>query len=122
MTILRSAYTHIAEYLQAAVNITQVFIVRLVVIILTLPIFLIVGIAASIDGLVQRELRKYGGGNESSFVYHNIKPWILPSIFWGWIIYLGFPVSVHPNFVFVPSAILYGMTIAITAATFKKQL
>ncbi|MGD8593693.1 MAG: TIGR03747 family integrating conjugative element membrane protein [Gammaproteobacteria bacterium] len=108
------------EYFYAAVNSTQLFAVRLAVLVLSSPIFLLVGIAALIDGLVERELRKYGGGNESAFVYHNIKPWMRPALLSSWLIYLALPFSLHPNFIFVPAAMFFGLTVYLTSTWFKK--
>lgn len=111
-----------SEYLSALMNTTQVFGVRLAVAVLATPIFILIGVAALVDGLVERDLRRYGGGNESSFVYHNVKPWMRPAVIGAWFIYLGLPVSVHPNLIFVPAALMYGMAVYLTAAYFKKYL
>ncbi|MCF6256150.1 MAG: TIGR03747 family integrating conjugative element membrane protein [Gammaproteobacteria bacterium] len=110
------------QYFTAAMNSTQVFGVRLAVAILCLPAFIMVGFAALIDGLVERELRRFGGGNESSFVYHNVKSWMRPTVIGSLFIYLSMPVSVHPNLIFVPAIIMYGGAIYLTSATFKKYL
>jgi integrating conjugative element membrane protein (TIGR03747 family) len=108
------------EYFYASVNSTQLFAVRLAVLVLSSPIFLLVGIAALIDGLVERELRKYGGGNESAFVYHNVKPWMRPALVGSWLIYLALPFSLHPNFIFVPAAMFFGLAVYLTSTWFKK--
>jgi len=110
------------KYFTAAMQSTQVFGVRLAVAVLCLPAFVMVGIAALIDGLVERELRREGGGNESSFVYHNVKSWMQPTVIGSLFIYLGMPVSVHPNLVFVPAVIMYGGAVYLTSSTFKKYL
>lgn len=108
------------EYISALINVTQVFGIRLAVAILTTPIFILFGIAALIDGLVYRELRRYGGANESSFIYHKVKPWIKPAFITTWFIYLGAPFSIHPNFVFIPAAAIFSLAIFYTAGMFKK--
>lgn len=112
----------VSEYIASAVNTTQVFGVRLAVAVLTTPVFVLIGVAALVDGLVERDLRRYGGGNESSFVYHNVKPWMKPAVVGAWFIYLSMPVSVHPNWIFVPAAMMYGLAVYLTASTFKKYL
>lgn len=112
----------LSAYFSSAVNTTQVFGVRLAVALLTSPIFVLIGVAALVDGLVERDLRRFGGGNESSFVYHNVKPWLKPAVLGAWFIYLGLPVSLHPNWVFVPAALLYGTAVYLTTSTFKKYL
>jgi hypothetical protein len=51
-------------------QITQVFSVRLAILTLTTPVFVPFTLVALVDGFVQRDLRRWGGGRESSFVYH----------------------------------------------------
>lgn len=120
--ILSRAMLTINEYYVAATNSTQLFGVRMAVALLSTPAFILFGMAALVDGLVERELRRYGGGNESSFVYHNVKSWMRPAIVGAWFIYLGLPISVHPNLIFVPAALMYGGAIYLTTASFKKYL
>ncbi len=78
------------------------------------------GIVAITDGLVRRDLRRWGW--ESSFVYHHAKRLLVPLPVAAWIVYLSLPVSVHPNFVVLPFALFFALTLGITAATFKKYL
>jgi integrating conjugative element membrane protein (TIGR03747 family) len=99
---LRGLFAHIAEHVIAAVNITQVFALRLGVLTLAMPVFVLFGSVAVVDGLVQRDLRRWGGGRESSFLYHHAKRLVWPSIVMAWVVYLAMPVSVHPNFVILP--------------------
>lgn len=110
------------DFIASAINSTQVFGIRLAVAALSLPIFILFGLAGLIDGLVQRELRRYGGANESSFVYHNVKPWMKPMFISAWFIYLGMPVSIHPNLVFLPAGLMFGILIYVTSSMFKKYL
>ncbi len=110
------------EYFQAMMNTTLTFAARITVATLTLPGFLLVGLAALSDGLVQRELRIYGGGIERAMAYHHAKPWIKPALLSTWFFYLGIPFSVHPNFIFVPAMAVWGISIFLTAALFKKHL
>ncbi len=115
-------YRLVEPYLWSAWYIVQVFAVRLAVLTLALPAFALAGMAAVSDGLVQRDLRKYGGGRESAFVYHHAKRLIGPSLILPWIVYLALPVSVHPNFVVLPFAALFGISVAVAASMFKKYL
>ncbi len=119
---LRKVYIPISEYLLAAMTVTQVFAVRMAVLTLAMPVFLLFGLVGITDGLVQRDLRRWGGGRESSFVYHHAKRFILPIVLGAWFIYLSMPVSVHPNYVILPFATLFSMAVAITSGTFKKHL
>jgi integrating conjugative element membrane protein (TIGR03747 family) len=121
LSIARVAWT-VSDYFQSLMNTTLIFAVRVTVATLSMPAFLLIGTAALIDGLVQRELRIYGGGIERAMVYHHVKPWIKPAIMSTWFFYLGIPFSIHPNLIFVPAMLVFGMAIFLTSALFKKHL
>ena len=119
---LHKIYRPVAEFVIAMMQITQVFSVRLAILALAMPVFLLFSLVALVDGLVQRDLRRWSGGRESSFVYHYAKRVALPLFVLTWVVYLSFPCSLHPSFVVLPFAILFSLTVAITASTFKKYL
>ncbi len=110
------------DYITAAINTTQVFGVRLAVAILSTPAFVLLGLAAFIDGLVQRELRRFGGDVEHASLYHYVKRWVRPSIIGAWFIYLGMPISLHPNFIFIPASFMFGFAIYLTSSMYKKYI
>jgi len=120
--MLHSIYRPIAEFIIAAMQITQVFSVRLAILILAMPVFMLFSLVAMVDGLVQRDLRRWGGGRESSFVYHYAKKAVLPLVVLSWIVYLALPFSLHPSFVVLPFAALFALSVTVTASTFKKYL
>ena len=119
---LHKIYYPIAEFVIAMMRVTQVFSVRLAILTLAMPVFLLFSLVALVDGLVQRDLRRWGGGRESSFVYHYAKKAAYPLVVLSWVIYLALPFSLHPTFVVLPFATLFALTVAITASTFKKYL
>ncbi len=119
---LYKIYHPIAEFVIAMMQVTQVFSVRLAILTLAMPVFLLFSLVALVDGLVQRDLRRWGGGRESSFIYHYAKKAALPLVVLTWVIYLALPFSLHPTFVVLPFATLFAMTVAVTASTFKKYL
>ena len=119
---LHNIYQPIAEFVIAMMQVTQVFSVRMAILTLAMPIFLLFSLVALVDGLVQRDLRRWGGGRESSFVYHYAKKAALPLIVLAWVIYLALPFSLHPTFVVLPFATLFAFTVGVTASTFKKYL
>lgn len=110
---LSQLYVLIEDYVLAALYTALTFVVRLLV--LVLAIF-----TGAVDGLVRRDLRKFGAGRESSFVYHRAKQTLVPLPVAPWLIYLALPVSLNPALVLLPCAAMLGL--AITAATFKKYL
>uniref|UniRef100_Q0I504 DUF4400 domain-containing protein n=1 Tax=Histophilus somni (strain 129Pt) TaxID=205914 RepID=Q0I504_HISS1 len=95
---------------------------RLIVIIFTSPLFLLAPFAGFTEGLMMRDLRKIGSGRESSFLYHHAKRYIKHVMIGSWVLYLSIPVSIYPNIILIPAAFLFGLSICITVASFKKYL
>ncbi|WP_439870419.1 TIGR03747 family integrating conjugative element membrane protein [Pseudomonas syringae] len=119
---INQLYVSIEDFVLAAVYVTFTFVVRLTILVLATPLFLLAMLTGFVDGLMRRDLRKFGAGRESSFVYHRAKRAVLPLLIVPWIIYLSLPFSPNPMAVFLPSAVMLGVTTAITAATFKKHI
>ncbi len=114
---LHKIYQPVAEYIIAMMQVTQVFSVRLAILTLAMPIFMLFSLVALVDGLVQRDLRRWGGGRESSS-----KKAALPLVVMTWVTYLALPFSLHPTFIVLPFAVLFAFAVAVTASTFKKYL
>ena len=110
---LYSLYRPIADFVVAAMQITQVFSVRLAILTLATPVFVLFTLVALVDGFVQRDLRRWGGGRESSFVYHWAKRSALPLMVLSWVVYLALPFSLHPTFVILPFATLFALSVAV---------
>jgi len=121
-TGMRALYARVADFLLAAMTITEVFAVRLAVLVLAMPVFVLFALVGLADGLMRRDLRRWGGGREHGFLYHHAKRPVVPSVVAAWVVYLGLPVSLHPTTVVVPFAALFGGLLALTSATFKKYL
>lgn len=119
---ISQVYVWSERYLIAAAFTILTFMVRLLVLVLTLPLFLLAAFVGMVDGLVRRDIRKFGAGRESGFIYHRAKASLMPLAVLPWILYLTLPVSVHPLLVLLPSAVLLGLAVNITAASFKKYL
>jgi len=119
---VRYAYHVSADYSLAAITMTSVFAVRLAVLVLSAPAFVLLALVGIIDGLVQRDIRRWSGGRESAFVYHWAKKFILPSLTLPWVVYLAMPVSIHPNLIVLPFAVLLAVVVRVMTATFKKYL
>lgn len=115
-------YVSIEDLVLAAVYVTFTFVVRLTILLLATPLFLLATLTGFIDGLMLRDRRKFGAGRESSFVYHRAKRAVMPLLLVPWILYLSLPFSLNPMVVFLPCAVMLGVAMAITAATFKKYL
>lgn len=119
---LGQVYVHVERYLIASAYTVLVFLVRLLVLTLSLPLFLMAAFVGLVDGLVRRDVRRFGAGRESGFIYHRAKASLIPLAVLPWVIYLALPVSIHPLMILLPSAALLGLVVCIAAATFKKYL
>ena len=119
---INQLYVSIEDFVLAAVYVSFTFVVRLSILALATPLFLLAMFTGFIDGLMRRDLRKFGAGRESSFVYHRAKRAVMPLLIVPWILYLSLPFSLNPMAVFLPCAVMLGVAMAITTATFKKYL
>lgn len=115
-------YVHVEAYLIASAYTVLTFLVRFFVLMLTLPLFVLAAFVGFVDGLVRRDIRRFGAGRESGFIYHRAKSSLMPLAVLPWVTYLALPVSVHPLLILLPSAMLLGVAMDMTAATFKKYL
>lgn len=119
---LRRLYPPLADGIAAAGQVVQLFMVRLAILILATPVFALFGVVGLVDGLVQRDLRRWGGGRESSYLYHYAKRSVGGFLIAAWVIYLALPMSVNPALVVIPFALLLAGSIRVTASQFKKYL
>ncbi|MCG6490233.1 TIGR03747 family integrating conjugative element membrane protein [Vibrio parahaemolyticus] len=109
-------------YLMATVHVTQIFLMRVAILILSAPLFIMAAITGFTDGMVRRDLRRYGAASESSFLYHHAKRAVKPALYLPCILYLSAPFTVYPNGFLLPAALLTGVAISVTAGSFKKYL
>lgn len=110
------------EYLMASMYVTLIFLMRVTILVLSVPLFVLVALVGIVDGMVRRDLRRYGAGYESSFLYHHAKRFVKPVLFIPCIIYLSAPFAVYPNLLLLPAALLMGLVISVMMGSFKKYL
>ena len=110
-TVIVSAYT-----------IVKVVILRLCVLFLSLPAYLLFATVGIVIGLVERDLRKFGSGRESADRFELSRKLISPSIILCFILYISWPNSINPAFIVVPFAALFGYSIYLTISNYKKYL
>lgn len=117
-----SALVSIEDYALGAVFSALTFLVRLIVLALTTPLFLMAVALGLVDGLVRRDIRRFGAGLESGFIYHRARSTIKPLAVAPWLIYLSMPFSISPILVLLPCAALLALSVSITVGSFKKYL
>ncbi|ECG1274124.1 TIGR03747 family integrating conjugative element membrane protein [Salmonella enterica subsp. diarizonae] len=106
--------------LLSAGNVTLTFLLRLAILLQALPLFALTITIGLIDGLVRRDLRRFGAGHESGFVYHHAKRMIASSLAATGLILLSMPYVVEPEYVLIPGAILIGLAASVAVGAFKK--
>jgi Domain of unknown function (DUF4400) len=112
----------INPYVAAGINTVKLVLLRLSICLFVLPGFVLVALVAFYDGLVARDIRKYTGGHESSYVFHKAKRWIVPSLLLTISVYLMLPFSLRPVVIFAPSMLFTGLMIYVATSRFKKFL
>jgi len=112
----------IEDYALAAVFSVLTFLVRLIVLTLTTPLFLMAIAVGLVDGLVRRDIRRFGAGLESGFVHHRARAAIKPLAVAPWLIYLSMPVSISPLLILLPCAAILALAVSVTVGSFKKYL
>lgn len=110
------------DYGLAALYTVLNFCVRMVILTMTIPLFMLAAFTGLVDGLVQRDLRKFGSGRESSYLYHKARGTIIPLVIVPWTVYLATPFSISPLLILLPSAIFLCASVHITTSSFKKYL
>ncbi len=112
----------LVEYAEAALNTTQVLMIRVGILTFSLPLYLLFAIVGASSGLSMRDIRRWSGGREYGRVYHKAKALAPKMLVVAWVIYLTWPESIHPNLIIFPCAVLFGLNILIVTASFKKYL
>lgn len=106
----------------SVINVIFIFAVRLAICVSAITGFILVGLVAFVDGLVERDIRKACGGLESAMLYHRAKRLIKPVLIIGFGFYLTAPFTIHPTVMFLPLMALFALVLFIAAKTFKKFL
>jgi len=121
--VVQRILVEIAHILEILLYVTQDTAVRLAVAFYALPAFAMACLFGMLDGLVRRDLRKFSGGRESSFVYHHSKHYTVWFLTGGFALYLSWPFGgFNPAYMVLVFCILVAASLSITGASFKKYL
>ncbi|HHX9841454.1 TPA: TIGR03747 family integrating conjugative element membrane protein [Salmonella enterica subsp. enterica] len=108
--------------LLSAGNVTLTFLLRLAILLQALPLFVLIIVIGLIDGLVRRDLRKFGAGHESGFVYHHARRMIASSLAATGLVWLAVPYVLEPEYVMMTGAMSIGLAVSVAVGVFKKYL
>jgi integrating conjugative element membrane protein (TIGR03747 family) len=109
-------------FLETAAVGLQLFALRIGVLVLAAPLFLVTAVAAGADGLITWYSRRTGAGRESGFIYHRAKRGLALSVLALGLVYLVPPVPLDPRWVIPPFLAIFAAALRVTAAYFKKYL
>ena len=110
-------------YVLAAIFVWQDAMIRLAIVWLAIPAFLLALTLGLVDGLARRDIRKWSGGRESSFIYHQAKRLLVPAFTGGFVLYMTWPTGgFNPAWMVLPFCAAAAWTVSLMAATFKKYL
>ncbi len=112
----------LTDYVVSMKFVFLLFLVRVGILIFSLPVFVLFAIAGLTSGFALRDIRRWSGGREYGSVYHTTKRLAPKAMIATWVIYLASPVSIHPNLIILPCAVFFGLNILILCASFKKYL
>lgn len=103
--------------------VAQDVLLRMSIAIFALPAFALACLLGAVDGLVRRDLRRWGGGRESSFIYHHAKRYTVWSLTGGFGLYLAWPFGgFNPALMVLVFTVLVAATLSTTLAAFKKYV
>lgn len=121
-SILTPLKTNAKKAFQISWLALEIIITKAMILVLAMPLFAIAILIGIVDGLVTRDIRKFGVGRESAFLFHQAKHLLIPTVFIFTFIFMVMPVPVSPMYFILPLAISICFLSGLTASRFKKYL
>lgn len=121
-TIVRNTYIANFEAIRVAMVGTQLAGVRAAMLIVAMPLLALVYGVALADGMVQRLIRRAGGGHESATLYHRAKHLQLLLLVTAGTVSFLLPESIDLRTIFLPCVLLVAILARIQWAYYKKHL
>lgn len=110
------------DFIAIGWGVTVVLSTRLFILCLALPLLIVFLMIGLVDGLVQRDIRKFQNARESAYWFHRIKRLGLNSVYLPILLYLACPLAVSPLWFLVPLAIWWLLLIQMASRSFKKYV
>lgn len=110
------------QILPLLTGIVAVMVSRLWLFTIALPLLILSLGLGLIDGLVQRDIRKFQGARETTLLFHRIKRCGTAIFFIPFFLYMAWLSPVSPLWFFLPMATGLGLWLALTVRFFKKSV
>ncbi|HBY5279465.1 TPA: DUF4400 domain-containing protein [Klebsiella pneumoniae] len=98
------------------------FMQRLIWLAAMLPLLCLCVLIGLIEGLVQRDLRRFGSGLESVFLHRYVIRSGSSVATTLWVFYLAQPLFLPSMLILLPATLWFGVTVWIVAGSFKRWL
>lgn len=98
------------------------FMQRLIWLATMSPLFCLCAVTGLTEGLVQRDLRRFGSGLESVFLHRYVIRSGSSVATTLWVVYLAQPLFLPAMLVLLPAALWFGITVWMAAGSFKRWL
>ncbi|MEE8617101.1 MAG: TIGR03747 family integrating conjugative element membrane protein [Roseateles sp.] len=113
----------LSRYILISMFVLQDVLLRMSIALFALPAFLLACVLGAVDGLMRRDLRRWGGGRESSFVYHHAKKFAIWALTGGFVFYLSWPFGhFNPAYMVLIFTVLVAYTLSTALSAFKKYV
>jgi hypothetical protein len=111
-----------SDIIEIFIGAIEVSVTRLLLFIEFIPFMIAILSVSIIDGLVQRDIRKFQGSRESTLLFHRLKPLAKISLLTLFFIYMLLPYEIPPEFYLIPMAASSSLFTLLTIKNFKKYL
>ena len=98
------------------------FMLRLTWLVATFPLLCLCVLTGLTEGLVRRDLRRFGSGLESVFLHRYVIRSGSSVTTTLWVFYLAQPLFLPAVLVLLPTALWFGITVWMAAGSFKRWL
>ncbi|PTT88511.1 TIGR03747 family integrating conjugative element membrane protein, partial [Pelomonas sp. HMWF004] len=113
----------VSRFILISMFVLQDVLLRMSIALFALPAFLLACVLGAVDGLMRRDLRRWGGGRESSFVYHHAKKFAIWALTGGFVFYLSWPFGhFNPAYMVLIFTVLVAYTLSTALSAFKKYV
>jgi len=112
----------IGSIAETFINITEITFVRLLVFITFLPFYFLILLVSIIDGLAQRDIRKFQGSRESTFIFHRLKAISNTTYLTLFFIYMATPYDLPIEVYLITMTFLTNIFVNLSIKNFKKYL
>ncbi len=101
---------------------TEIILVRACLFFLAMPFFIVIYFISIVDGLAQRDIRKYRAERESTFFFHRVKSLSSSCLFILFFVYMVIPLPVGPIWLLFPIIFLYSFFTMLSVKYYKKYI